>query len=118
MNIQDLAPKAADAEDFLKAFANRHRLMNLCELHKGERSVSELRQAVGLSQSALSQHMSRLRADALVATRRESQTIHYSLSDAKVARLIGLLSDLFCNESCEPQKRAAGRRSAKPRRKT
>jgi DNA-binding transcriptional ArsR family regulator len=77
MNLESLAPNAARAETFLKALASRHRLMILCELHKGERSVTALQQTLGLSQSSLSQHLARLREDELVKTRRESQAIFY-----------------------------------------
>lgn len=102
MNIRlaELAPKAAEAESFLKALANRHRLMVLCELHKGEHSVTRLQEAVGLSQSSLSQHLARLREDNLVKTRRESQTIYYSLANQNVSRVIGLLYELFCAGEC------------------
>jgi DNA-binding transcriptional ArsR family regulator len=94
--LQDLIPKAEDAEQFLKALANAHRLMILCELLKGEVCVTELQNAVGLSQSSLSQHLARLRQDALVQTRRESRTIYYSLADDRVKRMIALLHDIFC----------------------
>jgi DNA-binding transcriptional ArsR family regulator len=97
MNPSELEPRAADAEAFLKAMANRHRLMILCELHKAERSVGALQDAIGLSQSALSQHLARLRADELVQTRRESQTIYYSIADPAVSRMIDLLYDLYCS---------------------
>ncbi len=102
MNIKpdELAPKAVEAESFLKALANRHRLMVLCELHKGEHSVTKLQEAVGLSQSSLSQHLARLREDGLVKTRRESQTIFYSLADQNVSRFIALLYELFCAGEC------------------
>lgn len=100
INLVELAPKAAQAESFLKALANRHRLMVLCELHKGEQSVTRLQEAIGLSQSSLSQHLARLREDKLVKTRRESQTIYYSLSDGNVSRIIGLLYEMFCAEQC------------------
>lgn len=96
MNLHDLAPRAADAEAFLKTMANRHRLMIMCELHKGERHVTALQEAVGLSQSALSQHLARLRDDDLVKTRRESQTIYYALANPNVSRLIALLYELYC----------------------
>ena len=102
MNLQELAPRAAEAENFLKAMANRHHLMIMCELHKGERHVSALQEAVGLSQSALSQHLARLREDDLVKTRRESQTIYYSLANPKVSRLIALLYELYCQADCTP----------------
>jgi ArsR family transcriptional regulator, virulence genes transcriptional regulator len=91
----------------LKAVANRNRLVILCELLKGERSVSALQIAIGLSQSALSQHLARLREDELVATRRESQTIYYSLSSKRVARLIGLLYELYCAPGCDMETQPA-----------
>jgi DNA-binding transcriptional ArsR family regulator len=100
MEFETLGTRAADAEAFLKALANRHRLMILCELHKGERSVSELQEAMGLSQSSLSQHLARLRLDALVKTRRESQTIYYSIAAEGVSRIIAVLYDLFCAGAC------------------
>jgi DNA-binding transcriptional ArsR family regulator len=96
MNLELLKSKAGAAEAMLKAVANRNRLIILCELLKGERSVGALQTAIGLSQSALSQHLARLREDELVATRRESQTIYYSLSSKPVTRLIALLYELYC----------------------
>jgi ArsR family transcriptional regulator, virulence genes transcriptional regulator len=103
MNIKsfDIAPKAVEAEGFLKALANRHRLMVLCELHKGEHSVSRLHDAISLSQSSMSQHLARLREDGLVKTRREAQTIFYSLASPDVSRVIGLLYELFCAKQCD-----------------
>ncbi|WP_457798390.1 ArsR/SmtB family transcription factor [Methylocystis sp. S23] len=111
MNINpvDLGPKAEEAESFLKALANRHRLMVLCELHKDELSVTQLQEAVGLSQSSLSQHLARLREDKLVKTRRASQTIYYSLADENVARVIGLLYELFCAQDCGTAAPARGK---------
>jgi DNA-binding transcriptional ArsR family regulator len=96
VNLDELQSKAGAAEAMLKAVANRNRLVILCELLKGERSVGALQTAIGLSQSALSQHLARLRADELVATRRESQTIYYSLSSKPITRLIELLYELYC----------------------
>lgn len=104
MNVEaalvDLTPRAAEAESFLKTMANRHRLMILCELHKGERSVGALQQAVGLAQSAMSQHLAKLREEKIVATRRQSQTIFYSLADPNAERLVALLYDAFCKSAC------------------
>lgn len=111
MDLQELAPKAAQAESFLKALANRHRLMILCELHKGELSVSAIQQALQLSQSSLSQHLARLREDGLVKTRRESQTIFYSLGNADVSRVIGLLYELYCAQDCRPVKENGARKT-------
>ena len=96
MQLEELAPRAAEAEAFLKATANRYRLMILCQLHQGEKSVTTLQGGVGLSQSALSQHLARLREDGLVKTRRESQTIYYSLATPNVSELIALLYRLYC----------------------
>jgi DNA-binding transcriptional ArsR family regulator len=96
MNIQELKENSAEAEELLKALANHHRLMILCELKDGERSVSALEDVVPLAQSALSQHLAKLREGGFVTTRREAQTIYYSLTDARVARLIEVLHELFC----------------------
>jgi ArsR family transcriptional regulator len=91
-----LAAKASAAAGLLRALANESRLMILCKLIEGERSVGELVAAIGLSQSALSQHLAKLRADGLVATRREAQTIHYRLASAEAARVMHLLADIYC----------------------
>lgn len=96
MNIQGLMASSEEAEALLKALANSHRLMILCELKDGERSVTALEAVVPLTQSALSQHLARLREGGFVATRREAQTIYYSLADPRVARLIEVLHDMFC----------------------
>jgi DNA-binding transcriptional ArsR family regulator len=96
MNLTELRSKAGSVEVLLKSVGNQHRLMILCELLKGERSVGAMQSAIGLSQSALSQHLARLREDGIVTTRRASQTIYYSLANEKVARLIGLLYELYC----------------------
>jgi len=82
----------------LTVLANRHRLRILCELHKGERSVSALENVVSLSQSALSQHLAKLREAKIVATRRDAQTIYYSISDARAERLLAVLYDIFCKK--------------------
>ncbi len=91
--------KANVAESFLKVLANSRRLMIVCELLQGERSVGQLEDVVGLSQSALSQHLAKLRRGRLVATRRESQTIYYSLADPGAAKVVGALYDRFCRPS-------------------
>jgi DNA-binding transcriptional ArsR family regulator len=97
MNVHDVAFKAGMAESLLKALANRYRLMVLCELHKGERSVRALQSKIGLTQSALSQHLARLREDGLVTTRRAAQTIYYSLASDDVTKIIALLYKLYCS---------------------
>ena len=107
MDMEQLAPKAAEAESFLKAMASRHRLMILCELHEGELSVSALQEALGLGQSSLSQHLARLRADGLVETRRVSQTIFYRIDNPKVSRMMQALYESFCADEKKP--RAGGK---------
>jgi len=87
---------AADAAQLLKALGNEQRLMILCHLLDGPLSVGELNQRVALSQSALSQHLARLRELGLVSTRREAQTIHYSLPDGPVVRVMALMQEIFC----------------------
>ncbi len=84
------------ATQFLRALANPHRLMILCLLSEGELSVSELNARVPLSQSALSQHLSVLRRDALVETRRERQSIHYRIANGLALKIIELLRDQYC----------------------
>lgn len=96
MNIDELRSQAGEAASFLKSIANDRRLVILCELVKGERTVGELEAVAGLSQSALSQHLARLREARLVKTRRESQSIYYSLADPGVSKVIGVLHDVYC----------------------
>ena len=97
MNLHELQIRADAAERLLKAMASQPRLMILCELLKGERTVTALHQAVGLSMSAISQHLARLRADEPVATRRESQTIHYTIASEAAKTVIETLYQLFCS---------------------
>lgn len=110
MNVHILASKAGAAEGFLKALANRYRLMILCELHQGERSVGALQNAIGLSQSALSQHLARLREDGLVTTRRSAQTIYYSLATKHVTKIIALLYEFYCSPECGEPSKMKGRK--------
>lgn len=94
--VEDLRSHADAATKQLKALANVNRLMILCILSEGELSVSELNEMIDLSQSALSQHLAKLRADNLVNTRRESQTIYYSLTEGVAKNIIGTLHDYYC----------------------
>ena len=91
-----LSAKAGAAADLLRALANENRLMILCRLIEGEQSVGALVDAIGLSQSALSQHLAKLREDHLVATRREAQTIYYRLASADAARVLQVLAQIYC----------------------
>jgi DNA-binding transcriptional ArsR family regulator len=87
---------AADAASLMKALGNESRLMILCTLAEGERSVGDLNAIVPLSQSALSQQLARLRERGVVQTRREAQTIFYSLSPGPADKVIHLLHDIYC----------------------
>ncbi|EKT4439842.1 MULTISPECIES: ArsR/SmtB family transcription factor [Pseudomonadota] len=88
---------AANAAAMLRAVGNEHRLLILCLLiEHGEMTVGALLEDVALSQSALSQHLARMREDGLVAYRRESQTLHYRIENPDVAKLIATLKTLFC----------------------
>ena len=96
MEIENIQANARRASTLLKAMSNEHRLMILCQLQNGERSVGELERLVGLSQSALSQHLARLRRDQLVRTRRVAQTIFYSLHGIEATEVIRTLYGLYC----------------------
>ena len=99
MHPEKLQESAREASALLKAMSNEHRLLILCQLMPGEKSVGELVRSVGLSQSALSQHLARLRRDQLVRTRREAQTIYYSIASTAPVVLLRLLDQMFCGET-------------------
>lgn len=96
-SIAQLERKAGEAAALMKLLANENRLLILCRL-AGDRelSVAALNEAVDLSQSALSQHLAKMRDDGLVATRRDAQTIYYRIADHNAARLLTLLKDIYC----------------------
>jgi DNA-binding transcriptional ArsR family regulator len=100
---EEMQAHAADAASLMRAFGNESRLMILCTLAEGERSVGELNEIIPLSQSALSKQLARLRRDGLVKTRRESQVIHYSLCDGSADRVINVLHDIFCGTGGPPK---------------
>ena len=92
----DMAANAAEAAAFLKTLAHEGRLMILCHLATGERSVSELEQLLDLRQAAVSQMLARLRDEGQVATRREGKTVYYRLADDNTAQVISFLHSVFC----------------------
>jgi DNA-binding transcriptional ArsR family regulator len=110
MNLEKLQDNTRRASGLLKAMSNEHRLLILCQLEGGEKSVGELVRLVGLSQSALSQHLARLRRDSLVRTRREAQTIFYSVASREALVLLEQLHQLYCAEQAEPRADGAVRR--------
>lgn len=99
VNVDALNVSAWRASGLLRAMGNPHRLMILSQLIRAERSVGELERVVGLSQSALSQHLARLRRDRLVKTRRSAQTIFYSLAGNEAEMVLSTLYQLYCGEN-------------------
>lgn len=95
-DITLLQPRAAEAAKLLRALGNERRLLILCQLGDGERSVGELQPRVGLSQSALSQHLAVLREEGVVATRRDGQTIWYRIAGPAATRVVATLAEIFC----------------------
>ncbi len=93
-----MAARANEAAGYLKTLAHEGRLMTLCHLISGEKSVGELEQILGLRQAAVSQMLARLREERLVRTRREGKTIFYSIADDNTTQVITLLHSLFCGD--------------------
>jgi DNA-binding transcriptional ArsR family regulator len=96
-----LEENATRACQLLKAMANPTRLMVLCQIADGEKSVGELERAIGLSQSGLSQHLAVLRSKDLVTTRRDAQTIYYSLSSQEAGAVMATLYQVFCYKAAK-----------------
>jgi DNA-binding transcriptional ArsR family regulator len=95
-DVDALLANAREASEFLKALSHEARLVILCMLIDGEKSVSELEQTLSLRQPAVSQQLARLRADNLVETRREGKNIYYALARPEVVEVIGALHRAFC----------------------
>lgn len=98
MDVAELQDKAVDAANLLKSMSNESRLLILCNLAEGEKSVGELQSLVELSQSALSQHLAVLRRDGIVATRRSAQSIFYRLESEPAKAIMATLYVYFCGE--------------------
>ncbi|MBL4854900.1 MAG: helix-turn-helix transcriptional regulator [Robiginitomaculum sp.] len=97
MQMEEMGENASEACTLLKSMANQSRLMILCQLAEKEMSVGELLESIPLSQSALSQHLSMLRREKIVKTRRVAQSIMYSLDSEDARVLINALYELYCN---------------------
>jgi len=95
-NLSELHDKASHAVVLLKAMANEWRLMILCQLAEGEKTVSELQSLLGLSQSALSQHLAVLRREKLVKARKHAQSVSYSLAGDDAPKVMNTLHEVFC----------------------
>ncbi|MCF8484877.1 MAG: metalloregulator ArsR/SmtB family transcription factor [Rhodobacteraceae bacterium] len=96
---QDMVVQAAAAANFLKALSHDGRLMILCHLSAGEKSVTELEHLLATRQAAVSQQLARLRLEGLVSCRRDGKTIYYSIQDPKVSRTIALVYEMFCKSA-------------------
>jgi ArsR family transcriptional regulator, virulence genes transcriptional regulator len=99
MNLAELQANALRAAALLKSMSNPSRLLVLCQLSEGEKSVGELERAVGVSQSALSQHLALLRHQNIVTTRRDGQTIYYSLEGKEASAVLATLFEVFCSKT-------------------
>jgi DNA-binding transcriptional ArsR family regulator len=96
VDVGRMAPRAREASDLLKAPAHESRLLILCDLLHGEKSVGELETLLARRQSTVSQQLARLRLEGLVSARRDGKTIYYSLASGKARSIIGALYDSFC----------------------
>ncbi|MCZ4352748.1 metalloregulator ArsR/SmtB family transcription factor [Roseovarius aestuarii] len=94
--IEQMMDNARNASNFLKAISHEGRLMILCHLATGEKSVTELEKLLSSRQAAVSQQLSRLRTEGLVAPRRDGKAIYYSLTDPRAIQILDLVYDLFC----------------------
>jgi DNA-binding transcriptional ArsR family regulator len=94
---QRMAIAAGKACELMKTLGHKDRLMVLCHLSSGEKSVGELATLLDIPQSPLSQHLARMRRESLVKTRREAQTIYYSIASEEAARIVALMHELYCS---------------------
>ena len=101
IDLEQMAQSAGRASALMKTLGHKDRLMILCHLADGEKSVGEIAGLLEISQTPLSQHLSRMRKENLVETRREAQTIYYSLKSGEAQRIVEVLYELFCaDENC------------------
>ncbi|MEO1329919.1 MAG: metalloregulator ArsR/SmtB family transcription factor [Pseudomonadota bacterium] len=105
--LKEMLQKVRDATNFLKALGHEGRLMILCHLASGEKSVTELEELLSTRQAAVSQQLARLRLEGLVEYRRDGKTIYYRLEDPKVRRMIETVYDLFCNTEASAELRSS-----------
>ena len=96
MDLTQMTRSASRASALMKTLGHKDRLLILCHLADGEKSVGQIAALLEISQSPLSQHLSRMRKEGLVDTRREAQTIYYSLKSGEASRIVEVLYELFC----------------------
>lgn len=98
INPRKMAKAAQKASELMKTLGHKDRLMVLCHLTSGEKSVGELADLLEIPQSPLSQHLARMRKESLVTTRREAQTIFYSIASGEAGRIVALMHELYCSD--------------------
>ncbi len=114
VSLETMIAKAPEAADFMRQFSNANRLMLLCQIAREESSVSDIQEALGIKQPALSQQLAELRQAGLVKTRRESRQIYYSIADGRAEAVMGLLFELFCGSEASSAAGLADRRDGAP----
>jgi DNA-binding transcriptional ArsR family regulator len=117
MHMKAMETAADQASDLLKALANRHRLMIICQLVDAERSVGELAAFLGIRESTVSQHLALLRRDGLVDTRRDGQTIWYRISSGPARDVVKTLYRIYCAPTPASQPKSPGKSAASAKRR-
>jgi DNA-binding transcriptional ArsR family regulator len=102
MDPDTMLATAEQASELLKSLANRHRLLIVCQLIEGERSVGEITSFLGIRDTTVSQHLALLRKDGIVAARREGQTIFYSIASDPARAVLEVLYKHYCEPKCSP----------------
>lgn len=102
LSAEDMGERAAEAASLLKALSHQGRLMILCHLSSGEKSVTTLEDLLGSRQAAVSQQLARLRSEGLVTARRDGKAIYYSIRDPKAGAIMALVYDMFCGPDAQP----------------
>lgn len=97
-NIEKMQKRAEEVSDFMKCFGSPHRLMILCQLAQGEKSVTQLIEATGIAQTSMSQHLGKLKNEGLVDFCRDHRTLYYSISNPDVMKVMNSLFDIYCKD--------------------
>ena len=100
MNIDELSATAEQASDLLRILSNQKRLLILCKLVEGEKSVSQLQEETGLGQSTVSQQLAKLRGEKLVSARRQAQSVYYTFASPEALAVIETLYRVYCEDDC------------------
>ncbi len=96
--IEKMQKRAEEVSDFMKCFGSPHRLMILCQLAQGEKSVTQLMEATGIAQTSMSQHLGKLKTEGLVDFRRDHRTLYYNICNPDVMKVMNSLFDIYCKD--------------------